>query len=242
MNDSIKDDTENLADPQEEEGVPTSSGVVAARSKAKAKLQPRESIGTTTIPLCERKWIDIEPSKQDLESYDLSKKVVNLLRLKMNRWPQRDGKLYLCCAFFGPQSHEGSLNMSVDLQSRSRGSPLRVVSYFQRLMDGRRATGIAMDYCQVASHSFHVASDKVRVGSKSNDDAQYTWESVAGGSFIVRKDTEMVYGAAKRGMKIPRSWREHLPESVEERRLFSAWLFVPRRAPFSRYFPWWIPW
>ena len=26
----------------------------------------------TTIPLRERKWIDIEPSKQDLESYDLS--------------------------------------------------------------------------------------------------------------------------------------------------------------------------
>ena len=68
VNDSIEDDTENLADSQEEEGVPTSSGVVAARSKAKAKPQPRESTGTTTIPLCERKWIDIEPSKQDLES------------------------------------------------------------------------------------------------------------------------------------------------------------------------------
>ena len=50
VNDSIKDDTENLADPQEEEDVPTSSGVVAARSKAKAKPQPRESTGTTTIP------------------------------------------------------------------------------------------------------------------------------------------------------------------------------------------------
>ena len=69
------------------------------------------------------------------------------------------------------------------------------------------------------SHSFLVFSDKVRVVSKSNDDAQYTWESVAGGSFTVRKDTEMVYGAAKRGMKIIRYWREHLPESVEERRL-----------------------
>ena len=73
VNDSIEDDTENLADSQEEEGVPTSSGVVAARSKAKTKPQPREFTGTTTKPLCERKWIDIEPSKQDLESYDLSK-------------------------------------------------------------------------------------------------------------------------------------------------------------------------
>ena len=80
VNNYIKDDTENLADPQEEEDVPTSSGVVAARSKAKAKPQPRESTGTTTIPLSERIWIDIEPSKLDLESYNLSKKVVNLLR------------------------------------------------------------------------------------------------------------------------------------------------------------------
>ena len=68
VNDSIEDNTENLADSQEEESVQTSMSVVAARSKAKAKPQPRESIGMTTIPLRERKWIDIEPSKQDLES------------------------------------------------------------------------------------------------------------------------------------------------------------------------------
>ena len=78
--DSIEDNIENPVHSQEEEGVPTSSGVVAARSKAKAKPQPRESTGTTTIPLSERIWIDIEPSNQDLESYDLSKKVINLLR------------------------------------------------------------------------------------------------------------------------------------------------------------------
>ena len=71
VNDYIKYDTQNFADPQEEEDVPTSSGVVAARSKAEAKPQPRESTGTTTIPLSERVWIDIEPSKQDLESYNL---------------------------------------------------------------------------------------------------------------------------------------------------------------------------
>ena len=78
VNDSIEDNTENLADSQEEESVQTSSSVVAARSKAKAKPQPRESTGMATVPLRERKWIDIEPSKQDLESYDLSKKVINL--------------------------------------------------------------------------------------------------------------------------------------------------------------------
>ena len=91
VNDSIKDDTENLADPQEEEDVPTSSGVVAAKSKAKEKPQPRESTGTTTIPLSERTWIDIEPSKQDLESYELSKKVVNLLRHNQKLHREEDG-------------------------------------------------------------------------------------------------------------------------------------------------------
>ena len=80
VNNYIKYDTQSLADPQEEEYVPTSSGVVVARSKAKAKPQPGESTGTTTIPLSERVWIDIEPSKPDLESYNLSKKVINLLR------------------------------------------------------------------------------------------------------------------------------------------------------------------
>ena len=79
--DSIEDNTENPADPQEEQIPQTSTSVVAARSKAKAKPQPRELAGTTaTIPIHERRWIDIEPSEQNLASYDLSKKVINLLR------------------------------------------------------------------------------------------------------------------------------------------------------------------
>ena len=50
VNNYIKYDTQSFADPQEEEAVPASSEVIAARSKAKAKPQPRESTGTTTIP------------------------------------------------------------------------------------------------------------------------------------------------------------------------------------------------
>ena len=91
VNDYIKHNTENFADPQEEEDVPTSSGVVAARSKAKAKPQPRESSGTTTIPLSERIWIDIVPSKQDLDSHNLSKKVINLLRHNQKVHREQDG-------------------------------------------------------------------------------------------------------------------------------------------------------
>ena len=74
--DSIQDNTEIPADPQEEQLPQTSIKVVAARSKAKAKPQPRVLVGTTeTIPIHERRWIDIEPSEQNLASYDLSKKV-----------------------------------------------------------------------------------------------------------------------------------------------------------------------
>ena len=93
VNNYIKSDMQSLADPQQEEDVPTSSGVVAARSKAKAKPQPRESTGTTTIPLSERVWIDIEPSKPDLESYNLSKKVINLLRHNQKLHREEDGAI-----------------------------------------------------------------------------------------------------------------------------------------------------
>ena len=89
----LKYDTQNLADTQEEEYVPTSSEVVAARSKTKAKPQPREYTGTTTIPLSERVWIDIEPSKPDLESYNLSNKVINLLRHNQKLHRERDGAI-----------------------------------------------------------------------------------------------------------------------------------------------------
>ena len=79
--DSIQDNTEIPADPQEERVPQTGTSVVAARSKAKAKPQPRVLVGTTaTIPTHETRWIDIEPSEQNLASYDLSKKVINLLR------------------------------------------------------------------------------------------------------------------------------------------------------------------
>ena len=66
--------------------------MVAARSKAKAKLQPRVLVGTTaTIPIHERRLIDIEPSKQNLASYELSKKVINLLQHNQTLQREEDG-------------------------------------------------------------------------------------------------------------------------------------------------------
>ena len=51
VNNYIEYDTQNPAGPQEEEDVPASSEIVAARSKAKAKPQPRESTGTTNFTI-----------------------------------------------------------------------------------------------------------------------------------------------------------------------------------------------
>ena len=92
--DSNQDNTEILADPQEDQVPQTSIKVVAARSKAKAKPQPRELVGTTaTIPMHERRWIDIEPSEQNLASYDLSKKVISLLRHNQTLQREQDGAI-----------------------------------------------------------------------------------------------------------------------------------------------------
>ena len=87
--DSYQDNTEIPTDPQEDQVPQTSIKVIAARSKAKAKPQQREPVDTTaTIPMHERRWIDIEPSEQTLAAYDLSKKVISLLR--HNRTVQRE--------------------------------------------------------------------------------------------------------------------------------------------------------
>ena len=108
--------------------------MVAARSKAKAKPQPRESNGTTTIPLCERKWIDIEPSKQDLESYDLSKKVINLLRHNQKLHREEDGAIQFCKIKFHLRDHHSQIqNWSDDRWkacSAAGGGSKRRYQYF----------------------------------------------------------------------------------------------------------------
>ena len=64
--DSIQDNTEIPVDPQEEQVPQTSIKVVAARSKAKAKPQPRALVGTTaTIPMHERRWNGLTLSHQN---------------------------------------------------------------------------------------------------------------------------------------------------------------------------------
>merc|ERR1712233_74341 len=71
----------------------------------------------------------------------------------------------------------------------------------------------------VGFYSAYLVSDKVRVVSKNNDDEQYVWESAAGGSFTVQKDTELVHGEVKRGTKVICYLKEDQSEFLEARRL-----------------------
>ena len=65
----------------------------ACRSKAKAKPQRRESAGssTRTIPIGERTWTDVEPGEYSLSNYEISKKLIHLLRHGQHVHREDDG-------------------------------------------------------------------------------------------------------------------------------------------------------
>ena len=54
----------------------------ACRSKAKAKTQRRELAGSSprTVPIGKRTWTDVEPGKYSPSDYEISKKLIHLLR------------------------------------------------------------------------------------------------------------------------------------------------------------------
>ena len=92
--DSNHNNTEIHADPLEAQTSQTSVKVIAGRSQAKAKPQKRESVDTpTTIPMHERKWIDIDPSEQSLKAYEVSKRVISLLRHNQTVQWEEDGAI-----------------------------------------------------------------------------------------------------------------------------------------------------
>ena len=93
--DSNHNNTEVPADLPEEQASPSIVKNFAARSKAKAKPQRKEPVELpSTIPTNERKWIDIEPAEPSLSAYEISKKVINLLRHNQTVQREDDGAVH----------------------------------------------------------------------------------------------------------------------------------------------------
>ena len=94
--DSNNHDTEVLLDQPEEQALQLNVKDSAYRSKEKAKPQRRELAGYSPriIPMNARNWIDIEPGKHSLSVYEVSKKVIHLLRHSQQLQREEDGAVH----------------------------------------------------------------------------------------------------------------------------------------------------
>ena len=92
VTDSDNNDTEIPEDLPEEQALQLIVKDLACRSKAKAKPKRREPVDLPSIiPMNERKWIDIEPGGSSFSAYDISKKVIKLLRHSQTVQREDDG-------------------------------------------------------------------------------------------------------------------------------------------------------
>ena len=86
------------------------SGLLQPDQRQKAKPQQREFVDTPTIiPMHERRWIDIEPSEPTLAAYDLSKKVISLLRHNQTVQREDDGAIQFWRIKFHLRNHSSKV-------------------------------------------------------------------------------------------------------------------------------------
>ena len=89
-------ETEIPEDQLEEYALKLSAKDFACRSKAKAKPQRREPAGSSPriVPIERRNWVGIEPGKYSLSEYEVSKKVIYLLRHSQQVHREEDGAVH----------------------------------------------------------------------------------------------------------------------------------------------------
>ena len=96
--DSNNNDTEVPEDQLEEHALQLDVKDFACRSKAKAKAKPKRRVfadcSSGTIPMDRRNWIDVEPGKHSLSAYEVSKKVIHLLRHSQQVHREEDGAVH----------------------------------------------------------------------------------------------------------------------------------------------------
>ena len=94
--DSNNNNTESLEDQLEEQALQLNVEDFVGRSKAKAKPQRREPAGSSSriVPMERRNRIDIEPGKYSLSEYEVSKKVIHLLRHSQQVQREEDGAVH----------------------------------------------------------------------------------------------------------------------------------------------------
>ena len=94
--DSNNNDTEVPEGLPEEQTLQLKVKDFACRSKAKAKPQRREPVdySPSIIPMDRRNWIEIEPGKYSLSEYEVSKKVIHLLRHSQTVQREEDGAVH----------------------------------------------------------------------------------------------------------------------------------------------------